>query len=224
MGSIFLSGGGNKEQTEKIDQEFVQKLGKYDQMLYIPIAMDPNDVPYNACYEWINGTFNPLGISNITMWTDIKNKTLRELQGFSAIYISGGNTFHLLNEIRDRIFYAALIDYIATGGIVYGGSAGAIILGADIRTCAHADPNVVGLQHFDGLNLIGGYSVWCHYEAANDQLIERYIKNFQHPIIALTEETGIYVSDQGMKVLGTGPVFVFEREIIREITSGEAFY
>ena len=53
------------------------------------------------------------------------------------------------------------------GGVVYGGSAGAIVLGANISTCAHMDHNDVGITDMHGLDLLDGHAVWCHYQAAD---------------------------------------------------------
>ncbi|HWO75875.1 MAG TPA: Type 1 glutamine amidotransferase-like domain-containing protein, partial [Bacillus sp. (in: firmicutes)] len=120
MGKVFLSGGGDKEQTEKIDKDFVKQINPNKPLLYIPIAME-GAIPYEDCFEWINGVLKPMGIQNITMWTDLKNKSLEELNQFSAIYIGGGNTFSLLNDLRNSKFDELLNEYIENEGIVYGG-------------------------------------------------------------------------------------------------------
>ncbi|MEK4670125.1 Type 1 glutamine amidotransferase-like domain-containing protein [Niallia sp. FSL R7-0271] len=115
-------------------------------LLYIPIAMD-GAIPFDECYKWINSVFKPLGIQEITMWTDLSNKTLEDLKQFSAIYIGGGNTFSLLNAIQISKLDKVLEEYIENEGVIYGGSAGAIILGANI-TCSHMDANKTNLQNF----------------------------------------------------------------------------
>ncbi|WP_236809547.1 Type 1 glutamine amidotransferase-like domain-containing protein [Bacillus glycinifermentans] len=75
---------------------------------------------------------------------------------FSAVYIGGGNTFRLLKHVTDTRFNDILQSYAKRGGIVYGGSAGAIILGKHIMTCSHMDDNNVGLNEFDGWGLQAG--------------------------------------------------------------------
>lgn len=156
MGKLILAGGGDAEQTLSIDKEFANLIDKEKPMLYIPIAMDTNSIPYHSCFNWINNVFNPLGIEDITMWTEseLNNKSIEDLKQFSAVYIGGGNTFDLLKDIRETFFTNVLKEYFATGGIIYGGSAGAIIFGKDIRTCSHMDSNDVGLKKFNGLGLV----------------------------------------------------------------------
>jgi dipeptidase E len=105
---------------------------------------------------------------------------------------------------------AVLRRFIERGGIVYGGSAGAIILGRDIMTAAHLDVNEVGLQDTAGLDLLNGYSVWCHYQPTDDARIHAYIARSTFPLIALSEQAGVLVEDGRVVALGTGPTVVFQ--------------
>jgi len=209
MGSIFLSGGGDKDQTKIIDQKFVEQIDKEKPMLYIPIAMNPSR--FDDCFEWINSVFKPLGII-VEMWTDLNNKSLNDMGQFSSVYIGGGNTFSLLKEIRLTGFDVVLKDFIVNNGIVYGGSAGAIILGEEIRTCSHMDPNDVNLDNFDGLNLINNYSILCHYEENNDDLIRKYIKDYKKKVIALPEDSGVFFTNKKIEIIGSSPSYIFEND------------
>lgn len=208
MGMIFLSGGGDKKHTEKFDQEFREQIGISKPLLYIPVAMK-GIASYGDCFQWVKRVFNPLGLHEIVMWTDLNHKSLKDLQQFSAIYIGGGNTFSLLNDMRSSNFDEVLKKYINSGGVVYGGSAGAIILGSNIMTCAHLDPNEVKLKKYNGLNLMGDLAIWCHYEWQNDKEIRNYIKDYKKPVLALSEETGAYFSEGCIKITGTKPAFLY---------------
>jgi len=212
MTNLFLSGGGDEIQTKEIDHTFVQSINKTKPMLYIPIAMNENHIPYESCYEWVTNTFESLGVNHITMWTDLFGKSLEDLQVYSSVYIGGGNTFNLLHELRQTGFIDVLHHYIATGGIVYGGSAGAIILGKDIKTSAHMDTNEPELEKTDGLNLVDEYALWCHYHPNQDDLIYTYQKDYQQNVIALPEETGLKITEQGIRVIGSRKAYRFTRE------------
>lgn len=61
-----------------------------------------------------------------------------------------------MTEMRSSGFDEVLEEYIKGDGVVYGGSAGAIILGSNIMTCAHLDENTVGMRGFDGLDVLKG--------------------------------------------------------------------
>jgi len=146
------------------------------------------------------------------MWTDLSQKRLADVTHFSAIYIGGGNTFKLLHDFKQTGFDHLLLQFLDQGGIVYGGSAGAIVLGKSIMTASFLDPNEVALQDTTGLDLLQGYSVWCHYQREDDLKIRAYIEQYQHPVIALSEQTGLCVDADGMHVVGFAPIIVFQRQ------------
>ena len=222
MGTLFLSGGGDRKNTEKFDEEFQRQIGQVKPLLYIPIAMD-GVIPYADCLQWMRDVFNPLGIHEIVMWTDLHRKSVDDLQQFSAVYIGGGNTFHLLNEMRNTGFDKVLKAYIKGDGVVYGGSAGAIILGSNIMTSAHLDENEVGIEDFSGLDVLDGLAVWCHYESGNDEMIRSYIRDFDTPVIALPEESGAYLQDGHIKVTGLMSAYLFIEGDKIELQPGEEF-
>ncbi|TWM23968.1 Peptidase E [Bacillus paralicheniformis] len=210
MGKWFLSGGGGAHQTERLDRHFAGSLYPHKPLLYIPIAMDADR--YDDGFDWISRLFHPLGIKNIVMWTDVKDKTEYDLDAFSAVYIGGGNTFRLLKQFIESHFIEVLKRYAESGGVIYGGSAGAIILGKNIMTCSYMDRNACGLRDFNGLKLLGDYAVWCHYKVEHDPLIKRYRHAFDTPVIALPEETGIAASTSDIRVIGTKPARIFNED------------
>lgn len=144
------------------------------------------------------------------MGIDLRQIDLNSSQ-YSGVYIGGGNTFKLLKIFKETRFDVSLKKFLENGGTVYGGSAGAIILGKDIMTCAHLDENQVGLKDFSGLNLINEYSIWCHYESGNDELIDKYIGSRQIPVIAIPEKSGILLNGESIEVIGQEPCYQFEK-------------
>ena len=202
MRNIFLAGGGNAEDSASLDEVFVRTLPLNPRVLYIPIALSGADRPYSSCLEWLRTVLVPHCIYDIEMWTDLSSRTLEDLGQFDAVYIGGGNTYSLLKDIQESGFGGILSAYADAGGTLYGGSAGAIILGADIGTCAHLDENRVNLSSMEGLNLIGGVSVWCHYVLENDLLATQYVAQMDQDVIAISEKGGLCVGDQGLSVIG----------------------
>jgi len=211
MPRLLLAGGGDAEDSQQLDTLLVQ-LTAGGSMLYLPIALALQQRSYESCYHWIRAVFFPARIDSITMWTDVSQKTVADVESFAAIYIGGGNTFKLLNDFRHTGFDHVLLHFIERGGIVYGGSAGAIIFGKDIMTASSLDSNDVGLQDTAGFDLVHGCSVWCHYHERDDPKIMAYIEQYQHPVIALSERTGLFVKDDMMQATGFEPVIVFERQ------------
>lgn len=92
----------------------------------------------------------------IEMLTDLNNVDYSSLEKFDSIYIGGGNTFALLKTLKETKFADTLLKFIDSGRSVYGGSAGAIVLGKDTSTAFIGnltDENNVQITDFLGLNV-----------------------------------------------------------------------
>jgi dipeptidase E len=178
-------------------------------LLYLPCALR-GIRSFKSCLEWITGTFASFNITNITMWTDLSEHQVSELDQFDAVYIGGGNTFALLAELRKSGFENYLIEYAYCGKAIYGGSAGAAVLGRDIRTVNYLDRNEVGLSETNGLDLAAGHAIWVHYQPQDDNLIDQYVRQYGQPVIALSERSGIVIEYEGMRSVGFEPTYRFD--------------
>jgi len=187
---ILLAGGGSAEDERPALQLFATWIGGEGSLLYLPVAMAD---PGQAQFDWLMGALRPLDAGQIEMWTDMRQHDPAELAHFDGIFIGGGNTYRLLHELRTAGLIAALVDFANDGRALYGGSAGAILLGRDIGTCAHMDENIVGLSDTSGLDLVHGRAVWCHYTPADAPLIRAYTARTQFPVIALSETSSLWI-------------------------------
>ena len=210
MIKLYLSGGGGKEDSKLVDENFVKRIGIEKNVIYIPIAIDQSTHPFDECYNYIKSVLEPLGIKNIEMWVDLKDKPIPAVDKYSAIYIGGGNTFNLMDEINQNNFSGILEEFIKNGGVIYGGSAGAIIMGKSIVTCLHSDENKVNLRNFDGLNYLNGYSIWCHYKDIKEEQVLKCSKDYSLPIIAIPETSGLYFEDSKIISIGHEKCLLFK--------------
>ncbi|MGN8842451.1 Type 1 glutamine amidotransferase-like domain-containing protein [Niallia sp. HCP3S3_B10] len=199
MGIIILSGGGDLKQTFEINQYFVQLINKDKPLLYLPIAGDLKVRTYESSLVYIEKMFRPLGIHNITMWTDINGKTIEELNEFSAVYIGGGNTLSLLNDLKESGFDQLLSLYFHNGGTIYGQSAGAIVLGKN--NILHSCGENYSFYVYAGLNLVANYSIWCHYSTKDDLLIEACLKKNQQTYILLPDGVAVVFNEGDLSVI-----------------------
>lgn len=207
MTTLILSGGGDASDSKLLDELFISLLGK-KKILYIPIAWKGGD--FEACKEWFTSTYSNLGFTNFEMWTDINNKKFEDLESFGGIYIGGGNTFSLLNELRNSKFGELLKMFLESGRPIFGGSAGAIIFGKSIETASFGtdhDSNDIGLEDFSGLDLVNNYTIQTHYDKdQDDEMIEFFGSQL---VIALSERSGIFLNDNEIEVVGFESAYVF---------------
>ena len=198
---IILAGGGGASDSRPLDEIYSGWMGTRGRLLYWPIALRGIRT-FESCFEWINSTFAPLGITDISMWTALSGHREGELDAFDAVYIGGGNTFSLLAELRESGFDSYLKSYATHGKPVYGGSAGAAVLGRDIRTVNHMDRNEVGITETMGLDLAKGHAIWPHYRSQDDDSIHSYVRQYGQPVLAISERSGIVI--EGDKLRGVG--------------------
>ncbi len=213
-GFIYLSGGGDEQKTEKIDSFFLDNLPKKS-ILFIPIGKTGDRNGYRKSSVWLANKLNNLhkGSVEISLVTDLKN--CPDLKKFSAIYIGGGNTYKLLHIMERDGFLPVLRNYIRNGGVVYGASAGAVLMGVDISTYIEEkylpDNEKHDYKLTDGMALIGKYSILTHFEEGDRQKAEKYFRRKTDPIIAIPSGTAVMVTRKTAKVIGTGCVCIFHK-------------
>jgi len=206
---IIFAGGGGANDSLPLDQAFVNWIGSGGKILYLPIALRGIRT-FESCLEWISFTFASLGITDITMWTSLDDHKGSDLLNFNGVYIGGGNTFSLLDELQQSGFDQHLKIFAESGRPIYGGSAGAAVLGRDIQTVSRMDKNNVGLIKTTGLDLAQGHAIWPHYTTADDELIHSYIKQYKFPVLAISERSGVILDNIRLRGTGLEPAFRFD--------------
>jgi dipeptidase E len=214
---IALGGGGEAPDERLVLDVFGSWVG-HGRVLYIPIAMDG---PYEPSLEWARGTsFGLGGVTDIVM-ASTAGEVIRELPRSDAAFIGGGNTYSLLDRLRasgaDKVLRRSAED----GLPVYGGSAGAILLGRDIGTARHADPNYVGLTDTTGLDLALGCAISCHYLPSDDPRIRKYVSETGHSVIAMPERGGVVRTGESIQVVGPESVEYFSPSGSRTFARGD---
>lgn len=209
-GKIILSGGGDTDQTFILDEKYFLLLGSYSKILYIPAAMDLTLFQAESCYNWFSSLISIHDNDGKEIDFVMLNESdpIPDLNLFNSIYLGGGNTYKLLEYIINKGLDKKIIDFVLNGGIVYGGSAGAMILGKDIRTFEHEnDKNYINYQ---GLNLLKNISISCHYSETQDEELLIIANKIQSNILALPEESGIVFDSTGNIIEKVGDVFSFD--------------
>ncbi len=88
-----------------------------------------------------------------------EDEILSAISQCDIIYVSGGNTFYLLNELRKSCAAQAIKNAVKAGKIYIGESAGAIVAAPDTRYATLMDENSAKTSDFTGLNLVDFYIV-----------------------------------------------------------------
>jgi len=205
---IILSGGGDIKESFKLDEKYFSLLKNNAKILYIPIALNRTKLGFEACYDWFSSLVSEYAKEkDIDFTMLLENDEIPDFETYDSIYIGGGNTYKLLDYIYRKDIGGKIIEYIKRDGIVYGGSAGAMILGKDIRTAE--EENDENYPNFNGLNLLENKSVICHYMESLDQKIFGVAKKINSEIIAIPEDSGVILNNNTVEVVGE--VFIFDK-------------
>jgi dipeptidase E len=215
-GHVFLAGGGDSSDSRPLDQAFARVVGA-GPLSYWPVAFDPQLHSYDECLRWLRDVYEPLGVGDITMWTGDRAVFPGD---YRAVYIGGGNTYRLLALVRRWGLLDQLRDFVAGGGAVFGGSAGAAVLGADITTIAHLDRNEVGLDDTRGADLAAGHGVFVHHEETDIARETVWSAMLGRPALALSERANAIVTGNLVTAVGADPVVVVGTEGHHMISPG----
>lgn len=211
---LFLCGGGDGNKTIEANKRFNEVIDHSKPILYIPLAMDENRHLYDSCYEWITNELKLVDVPTIDMVRSKEELSLKNLEDYSAIFIGGGNTFKLLNDLKTSESFEKIKSYLENDGIVFGESAGAIIFGQSLDSCKYDDDNIVDLKDIRGFDLVSYYSILCHYtnrSSEHDERSKEYLKQLskEEAVIALPEEVTIFINNGEYEIIGNRPFYIF---------------
>ena len=110
----------------------------------------------------------------------------KKLTSNDYIYITGGNTFFLLRELKRSGADKLIVEQVNAGKVYIGESAGAIIASANIEYASAMDSvrKAPNLETFDGLGLTDFYTVPHHGNAPFKKAVEK-IKEQYSSIVTL---------------------------------------
>lgn len=141
---------------------------------------------------------------------DIAGKTPQQtadiLKDADVIYVTGGNTFYLLEHMQKTDFARPLQQRLDAGALYIGTSAGAVVTCPDISFVADMDaPEKANLTDTTGLNLVS-FNIVPHVGApGQSNPAQNVMQQQQHastPLLGLREEQAAYIQGSYVEVFG----------------------
>lgn len=172
---------------------------------YIPTAGIAEDVEgmvgeETSTLESLGMTVDVLEVSSASYDSIVNSLTKNDI-----IFVGGGNTFFLLQELRRSGADQILIREVEKGKLYIGESAGSIISCPDIGYCAEMDSpeKAPDLIDYAGLNLVDFYIVPhignAEMGEAAEKAVEKY--SFELELKAITDEQVILVEEGRVEIL-----------------------
>ncbi len=182
-------------ENSKVGREFLKLIDKpvsEIKVIFVPTAARTKEELFyvdKSKEELLNVGIHAQDIKAL----DLDHKiSFEEVDGFDVIYVCGGNTFYLLQKVREVGFGKITKQFLEKRGIYVGVSAGSIIVGPDIEIAGFGRKNDIGLRDFTGLNLVD-VSVFPHFTKKDRQSLEKFKKKVDYPILPLTDKQALMV-------------------------------
>ncbi|HUD10283.1 MAG TPA: Type 1 glutamine amidotransferase-like domain-containing protein [Candidatus Saccharimonadales bacterium] len=210
MKLLLTSSGISKRSVAAALVELVGKSPGETKVGFVPTAA--NIEGYNK--DWLINQFMNLWRYGYN-WIDIVDPTAAgvdwkaRLQAVDVICVSGGNTFHLLDQCRKIGFDTWLTENLHDK-VYVGGSASSIIATPTIEVASlpPGDRNIPGLKDLKGFGWVN-FEIEPHCDMNRFEAMEKYAATKTHPVYAIDDQTAIKVIDGKVEVISEGTWKVF---------------
>jgi dipeptidase E len=196
---LIIYSGGDHDQNKTLDAELVRQIGRTGRITYIP-ASAQGGTKYFPTWKDDKRRAGLRHFYQFAIDAPFSPKQCNEAFRSEAIFLSGGNTFYFLKQLRKQHMLPVIRAYLRSGGLLIGVSAGSIMMTPDITTAGlvpwESDKNEVGLKDLKALHLVN-FEVYPHYrsEPHCDAILKRYSERKKRTLYALPDSSGIVRTD-----------------------------
>lgn len=146
-------------------KKFLDKNTESKKILFIPTATNVDE--YKKYIHLTQKAFEDFGyeVENFDVSIFSEEIAKEKLSQAKTVFISGGNTFYLLQELKRKNLISYLKERIENGLLYIGESAGSVIATPNIEYASIVDDKTLAteLNDYTGLNLVDFYIV-PHFE------------------------------------------------------------
>lgn len=176
--------------------------GQALRLAYIPSRTDKE----RWYFEKAKPEFSELGVTDFFYFDvdeDFESSQLEEFTSCDAIFLSGGNTYQFLKNMKERNIVKYIKKMVNEGKPLIGVSAGSIIMSKSIKIAAFHDENEVQLNELSGLGLVE-FEFMPHWNREKDQLDEllKYSLNQEERIFTCDDGDGIVIEGDEIEFYG----------------------
>lgn len=139
---------------------------------------------------------------------DVTTETLEEitatLKKNDFIYVTGGNTFFLLQELKRTGADKLILEEIAKGKLYIGESAGAVITSPNISYIQSMDSvkKATNLTNYDALNLVDFYTLPHYNNAPFKEVTQKIVADYagKPTMRPISNQEAIFVRDKEVSI------------------------
>lgn len=143
-------------------------------------------------------------VEELDMATETLEEITATLKKNDFIYVTGGNTFFLLQELKRSGADKLILEEIAKGKLYIGESAGAVITSPNISYIQSMDSvkKATNLTNYDALNLVD-FSILPHYNNAPfKEVTQKIVANYagKPTMRPISNQEAIFVRDKEVSI------------------------
>ncbi len=162
---------------------------------------------FNLYVKWGKNALEQLGLAvdELEISTAAPAEITGKLNSNDYIYVSGGNAFYLLQELKRTGADKIIAEQIAAGKTYIGESAGSIVVSPNIEYIkdmddCNAEPELVG---FDALNLVDFYPLPHHTNFPFVEAVEKIISKYETSLrlVPISNSQVILVTGKDVRIL-----------------------
>jgi len=217
-GTLIIIGGGSDD--DLVMKEFVKYAGgESAKIVYIPTAMDDNELKGDPDFSQIKKSFEKGGMKNITiLHTRDKSqandeKFIEPLKTATGILFGGGRQWRIADGFLNTKAHKEMFNLLDRGGVIAGSSAGATIQGSYLARGDTKNNQIMMGDHEIGLGFLKNVAIDQHVLARNRQFdMFDILKNRPELLgIGIDENTAIVVKGDVFEVIGKSYVLIYDK-------------
>lgn len=184
----------------KVEPELKKKT-----VTYIPTAC--NNEKLKFIYKLRIGSIRSMGwkVDELDIATASYEDIKAKLEQNDAIFVAGGNTFYLMQEMKRTGADKLIINEVNKGKFYVGESAGAIITAPNIEYASLMDSKKTApyLSDYSGLGLVDFYVVPHAHSLSFNKAVESMISTYSSilDLRVIRNNQAIYVNDKHVELL-----------------------
>lgn len=191
--------------VSQIFAEFANENLAGKTVTFIPTAALPDKLDFHIKYSKELLTEMGLIVDELEISTATHSDIVNKLENNDYIYVSGGNTFFLLQEMNRSGAGNIIKAQINAGKLFIGESAGAILLAPDIEYSKDMDNPLAAsqLKTFAALNMIDFYPVPHYKNEPLKEAVEILISKYgtELPLVPFSNSQAILVIGKEKQII-----------------------
>jgi len=204
MKTLLLTSSGSFITANNIDRFLPKKIVECKIAYIVTASKKVSDTSYINRHRQ---KMNTLGFSytEIDIAGKNENELKKVLDGYDIVLVDGGNTFYLLQAVRESGFENVIKNLIKQGVVYIGSSAGAYIACPSIvmATWSNRKFDRCSITEYTAMNLIP-FLIKAHYTPAMKTMLVEKIKDLPYPIRAISDKQAILIRNEEVQLLGDG--------------------